>query len=311
MADIGSVLHGRYEVLSELGRDGLSTVYMAVDREQNKTWAVKQIQTGEDGRKNAALMESMLMVKLSHASLPRVEEVFETENALYMVMEYLPGRTLADTVRAFGPMCPADAIRVGIRLCEALDRLHTQPTPIVFCGLKPSNVMLTDRAKPAVKLLDLGAARVYDEFGDRQTGGSGTTGFAAPELTESGGWADTRADVYSLGAVLFFLLTGEAPTANGLLDRAPDGRESGGLGAVLRRCLEKDPGRRYASCAQARRDLEQCLARGDALGPAEKNAWERLAADADKAVALSPAGKGTSGFCPDADILVCEADAWL
>lgn len=333
MADIGSVLNGRYEVLGEIGCGGLATVYMAVDRNSNMTWAVKEIPTASvgagEGQKAAALMESMLMAKLSHASIPRVEEVFEADDAIYIVMEYLPGRTLENTVREFGPMAPMAAIQVGIRLCEVLDYLHSMPAPIIFCDLKPSNVILTDRETPAVKLFDFGAACVYEEGRDAGTEWFGTKNFTAPEMV-SGGWQlDTRADIFSLGATLCFLLTGRGPDEKGY-GADLGGEETCGLEAILRQCLQAEPEERYATCAEVRSDLEKCLA-DEVLPGTMKMGTREMEGIPEMAVgrtvklgATAPLGEGRTGqeqpggyaerkigFRPELDILVCGADDWL
>lgn len=334
MAGIGSVQNGRYEMLGVISQGGLSTVYMAVDRANNRTWAVKEIQTtsasGGEGQRVTALMESMIMAKLSHASIPIIEEVFEAGDALYIVMEYMAGRTLENMVRVFGPMNRISTIRIGVQLCKVLDYLHTLPAPVIFCDLKPSNVMLTDREMPAVKLFDFGAARVYEENEDARTERFGTKGFTAPELISGGRQVDIRADIFSLGATLSFLLTGEEPGEDRDSEAGFNGKGTGRLEAILRRCLQSEPEGRYADCVEVRTDLEKCLVaeiasesqkvesrRGEGIPKTSVDRTVRLGvttAFREGIIGqeqLSGIAKQMIGFRSDIKILLCDAAEWL
>lgn len=328
MADAGTILKNRYELLGKIGSGGVSTVYLAVDRNRNKAWAVKEIYTAskrtDGGTKNRALAEAMLMAKLKYPAFPQIAEVIEGEDALYIVMEYLAGRTLADILRERGPMDWMETARIGILLCEALTYLHTLPAPVIYGDLNPSNVMLLNRKPPVISLFDFGAARVYEGRAAIEEEYFGTAGFVAPELISKSAPADMRADIYSLGAMLHWLATGNV--VQGGLEQPFEQEQSDDLDTIIQRCLRQHPEERYGSCIEVKDDLERYLASGNApllrgvdCVHAEKmgfghNTTRRLRAGvplgSEEKQAADPAeqAKQKLAYHPGVKILVCQSE---
>ncbi|HEY3998936.1 MAG TPA: protein kinase, partial [Candidatus Xenobia bacterium] len=169
--------------------------------------------------------EAQMLHLLQHDNLPRVHDFFEEGGRHYLVMDYIQGVTLEETIR-FEPASEAQVLGWSQELCQVLDYLHTHSPPIIFRDLKPSNIMLGDDG--GIKLIDFGIAKDFDVDTGRGTRttvrGAGTPGFAAPEQYGTG--TDVRTDIYSLGATLYCLLTRSIPPdatdrAGGALDLKP------------------------------------------------------------------------------------------
>lgn len=274
MAAIGSVLANKYEILTEIGRGGMSVVYLAMDRNLNKYWAVKEVKReGKDANEvrmaQSLLVEAELLKRLDHPLIPRIVDIIQNDETIFIVMDYMTGMSL-DKVLAErkkngeGPLPQEGVINIGIQLCEALDYLHTQNPPIIYRDMKPSNVMLKnpeekDPKKWNIALFDFGIAREYKEGKTGDTCLYATRAFAAPEQLNRTRQSDARTDIYSLGLTLYNLVTGHSlATDNELLDiRDWVPRLSGGLNKILFQCMELQPENRFQSCAELKYALER------------------------------------------------------
>jgi eukaryotic-like serine/threonine-protein kinase len=217
MAD-GSV--GPYRLLDRLGAGGMGEVFLAEDSRLRRHVALKRL-TGRafadvDAR-NRILREARAVAKVHHPGIAAIFDVVEDAETVWIVMEYVPGETLAHRLRQ-GRVPLRQAIDIGVQIAEALADAHAHG--VLHCDLKPSNVLLTPDGK--AKLLDFGLARqpAYSspteetrrksETDQVVRGLAGTAGYLPPERL-SGAPADERGDIYSLGVVLFELLTGRRP----------------------------------------------------------------------------------------------------
>lgn len=265
---IGYVLDGKYEILSEIGRGGMSIVYLARDRRLNKLWAIKEFQqTGEQLKdsvfRESLLIEANLMKSLDHAALPRIVDIIEADDTIFIVMDYIEGENLKKVMERQGhPMAQKDVIDWGIQLCDVLDYLHT-PDPkknkpaVVYRDMKPENVMLKDDG--SVCLIDFGIARKFDERKNKDTTILGTREYAAPEQFDASVQTDYRADIYSLGVTLHYLVTGHNPKKSIFKTRPIreyNPQLSEGLEAVIAKCVRYDRAERYQSCREVAYDLE-------------------------------------------------------
>lgn len=169
-----------------------------------------------------------------------------------LLRDFVPGQTLEQLVRREGTLDPAEAAALALKLCRALEALHALTPPVIHRDLKPENIVLTPAGR--VRLIDMEAARRYKPGQESDTVLLGTRGYAAPEQFGHG-QTDVRTDIYAVGRVLAYLLTGSPDTPPALRgrDRA--------LGRVTERCCAYDPARRYAGTAQLARALERYLAR--------------------------------------------------
>ena len=147
MARIGEIIDGKYEVLREIGRGGMSIVYLAMDKRLNKQWAIKEFRKDKDDADKemalkALLDEANLMKKLDHPMLPRIVDIIDNRSTVYIVMDYIEGESLNKVLDATGAQPQEAVIEWAKQLCTALDYLHTQNPPVIYRDMKPANIML-------------------------------------------------------------------------------------------------------------------------------------------------------------------------
>jgi serine/threonine protein kinase len=208
----GSVVGGRYEVLSRLGKGGMGIVYKVRDRELDEILALKVLRSdiaGSPDAKRRFLAEIKLARKVSHKNVCRVHDYGREEDLLYIVMELVEGVDLKQVLRESGPLPPAEALDVAVHLAEALQAIHDEG--IIHRDLKTPNVMRD--ANGIVKLMDFGIAKSQEPSltGATATGHIvGTPEYMSPEQVR-GEKIDGRSDIYALGIVIFELFTGNTP----------------------------------------------------------------------------------------------------
>ena len=163
MTELGTVLDGKYEILKEIGRGGMSVVYVAMDLRLNKQWAIKEIK--DDGSKDTQTLlkglerEANILKKVDHPVLPRIVDIIQKDQKVYVVMDYVEGRPISEVLKEQGAQPQEQVIEWAKQLSSALDYLHSMDPPIIYRDMKPSNVMLKPDGN--VKLIDFGAARQH------------------------------------------------------------------------------------------------------------------------------------------------------
>ncbi len=266
---------GQFRVLEKIGSGGMGAVYKAEQPEMRRFVAIKILHSRYLARQDLVTRFKREARAMSHLSHPNTARVFLygqlDDGACYFVMEYLEGRNLAQTVRREGPMEPMRAINIMIQTCGALEEAHRGG--IVHRDLKPENIFLTTQGGIAdfPKVLDFGLAKVSER---QMRPGSliltqegmvfGTPEFMSPEQAR-GETLDGRSDIYSLGIILYEMLTGKLPFEAGqpmeyiqkhikekpipLAERVPDRTFPPGLEAVLMRSIAKRADERYETAA--------------------------------------------------------------
>ncbi|MFD0704155.1 serine/threonine protein kinase [Alloscardovia venturai] len=257
MAQLGSVVGKRYRIAALIGAGGMSTVYLAIDQTLNKQWAVKEIRSLTDPIQKDLVIKSLtteanLIKKFDHPAIPRIVDLFEESGRLYVVMDYIEGRTLADVVKTDGVQSEEDVVNWGIQLCDILEYLHRRNPPVIYRDIKPSNIMITPEG--VVKLIDFGIAREVTNGKSLTAVGDsrrlGTLGFAAPEQLDYDKTYDDRVDQYALGASLYYLLTASHPRSHGIQPlRQINPSYSVGLESVISRATAENPEDRFESQA--------------------------------------------------------------
>jgi hypothetical protein len=261
----GAVLGDRFEIGALLGAGGMGAVYAGVDRSSGARVAVKVIQAASSSQLDALhrfLREAGTAAAVTHPAVVRMLHVDVSDDGLlFQVQELVVGTALDQRVRKGRPWDPWSAARVGAVLCDALAAAHARG--VVHRDVKPANVMLT-AAAPGLKLLDFGISKLYDDGFDLTTATRtgvviGTPAFMSPEQLSGTREVTDRADVFAVGVVLFLLLTGAYPFADGtsplrmavdrMLEAAPDVRARvptlpDALAALVARCLAIEPGER-------------------------------------------------------------------
>lgn len=186
----------------------MSHVYLAEDLKlKGKKWAVKEILPVEEGTMSF-MEEAEMLARLHHPQLPQLVDYFTADEGTgFLVMDYIQGPTLQDLFDNTGRDLPlTKIIEIAFQLCDLLHYLHTfLPCPIIYRDLKPSNIMFNEQSQ--VRLIDFGVARQFKYGKQGDTMQMGTIGFAAPEQF-MGLQTDARSDLYSLGALLYYLLSG-------------------------------------------------------------------------------------------------------
>lgn len=256
MANIGQIIENKYEILKRIGKGGMSEVYLAMDRNLNKQWAVKEIKKKARDRNNevviqSAIAEANMMKKLDHPCLPRIVDIIDRKNVIYVVMDYIEGEPLSKILEQYGAQPQEIVIEWAKELAGVLEYLHMQDPPIIYRDMKPANIMLQPNGN--IKLIDFGIAREYKKQNVEDTVSLGTKGYAAPEQFGGKGQTDPRTDIYCLGVTLYHLVTGQNPCEPPyelypIRHWKPE--LSAGLESIILKCTQMNPQDRYSSCAE-------------------------------------------------------------
>ncbi len=261
-----ALIRQRYHVIAQVGKGGFGAVYKAEDSELgNRIVAVKEMsQRGLTTQEiaeaaDAFKHEALLLAGLLHPNLPRIYDHFFDAGHWYLVMDFIEGETLEGYLANLGKehLPIEEVVDIGIQLCTVLDYLHTQQPPIIFRDLKPANVIRT--ASGHLYLIDFGIARHFKPGQAKDTVAFGSPGYAAPEQY---GKAQTtpQSDIYSLGATLHQLLTGNDPSEKPFhFDAMGKGVQPipAHLERLVMQMVEMDEDKRPASMAAIRQELQR------------------------------------------------------
>ncbi len=272
---VGRALDGRYQIEARLARGGMATIYLATDLRLDRTVAVKVMHPAladDAGFVSRFQREARSAARLAHNHVVAVHDQGSDDGCVYLVMEYVAGRTLRDVVREHGPLDPAQALALLDPVLEALGAAHA--AGFVHRDVKPENVLISDDGR--VKVADFGLARAVSSQTTGTTQGMliGTVAYLSPEQVERG-IADIRSDVYGAGILLYELLTAQVPFAGETplavayqhvnTDVPPPSRVRAGLSddldSLVLRATRRDPDARYPDAAAFLRDVRR-LRRG-------------------------------------------------
>ncbi len=266
----GSVFAERYEVIEELGRGGMGKVYRVIDNKIDEEVALKLLKPEiASDEKNIERFKNELKYarKISHNNVCRMYHLEEADGAQFITMEYIPGEDLKTTIRRVGPLGTGKAVIIIKQVCEGLAEAHRHG--VVHRDLKPHNIMIDKNGN--ARIMDFGIVRVLRSEGITQSGVMiGTPTYMSPEQAE-GKAATPLSDIYSLGVILFELVTGRVPfegdTALTLALKhktapVPDPREINAqipkeLSLVTFKCMEKNPAKRYQNADELIADLNK------------------------------------------------------
>ena len=318
----GFLLAGRYQIVKVLGRGGMGMVYQAHDRLLEETVAIKVLRPDVAGSPEIGLRfraEIKIARAVSHKNVGRIHEYGEDRGLRYISMAYVDGVDLKRVLRQRGPLPPGEALEIGVTAAEALQAIHDEG--IIHRDLKTPNIMLDSRG--VIRLMDFGIAKQSngDGLSVTVTGQTvGTPEYMSPEQVQ-GLPLDGRSDVYSLGIVVFELLTGVTPfraetplgTALKHLHEPPplEGPQAAKLPAavvpVLRKALAKAKEERYASA----REMALALAKARAsfaatVGPGRTERRWALPDDETSALTLD---QGTTAAAPPSPPATQPGDA--
>jgi eukaryotic-like serine/threonine-protein kinase len=285
---VGRVLDGRFRIVERIGAGGMGRVYKAVQAPLDRTVALKVvIPNYSEGRDpnfyKRFFLEASVTSKLSHPNTITIFDYGKTDDGLvYIAMEHCVGRTLSELVATEGPLPPQRAVYIAAQVARSLREAHGMG--VIHRDLKPANIMLLKHGEDDwfVKVLDFGLVKFFgahrDESPDAEdltVEGSfvGSPKFMAPEQTSKA--ADQRADVYSLGVVLYYMLAGRPPYRGDTvadtiimhmrdpippIQTAPDKPIPPDLIAILHKAMGKKPADRFQSMAELLDALKRCSA---------------------------------------------------
>lgn len=261
MLKIGDIIGERYEVLKEIGRGGMSIIYLAMDNRLNKSLVIKDIRKQATHNNelliNSLVVEANMLKRLDHGALPRIYDIIDSEGDIYVVMDYIEGESLKEKLDREYSVSAKEVINWAKQLSDVLNYLHTRkPHPIIYRDMKPDNIMLTPDGN--IKLIDFGIAREYKVDRTTDTTNLGTKAYAAPEQI-SGVQTDARTDIYSLGVTLYHLVTGKSlnePPFEIRPIRTWDASLPEGLEHIIDKCTQLEPDRRYQNCKELSADLD-------------------------------------------------------
>jgi eukaryotic-like serine/threonine-protein kinase len=270
---------GPYEILAPLGAGGMGVVYRARDGRLERDVAIKVLSLGlltDEAARKRFRKEALALAKLNHPNIAAVYDVGEEKGTDYLVMECVPGQSLAEEAGS-RPVPEKEAVALGTQIATALEEAHEQG--IVHRDLKPGNIMVTPKRQ--AKVLDFGLARILRPSGEASATESltqtqnlaGTLPYMAPEQLR-GEPADARTDIHALGAVLFEVVTGKRlyhedsvpQLTDAILHRQPvppralNARVSPELERIILKCLEKERENRYQSAKEIGVDLRRLSA---------------------------------------------------
>ncbi len=279
----GETFAGRYQIIEEIGRGGMGRVYKAEDRELDIVVALKIIRPKYSSRPRFIewfKKETLTARSISHENVIRIYDMGTADDVKYISMEYIKGQNLRDLIRASGTLTLEKSVDITCQIGYALNAAHKHG--IVHRDLKPSNIMIDNNGK--VYVMDFGLARAIHRSESKESKGvAGTPAYMSPEQARAGG-IDQRSDIYSLGLIIYEMLTGErvfhAENTTGYIykqiheDPAPPSKlrplVPAYMDKIVQKCLEKEKEKRFQKVTDL---IDQMKERASSAGPL--STWKR------------------------------------
>lgn len=269
--EVGQLLDERYQITDQISRSGMASIFKAIDQKTSRTVALKVpfLQFESDpGFFSRFQREEQIGRTLNHPYVLRFEDAPENQSRPYLVMEYLEGQTLGHLMRSVRPMPTQDALKIASRICEALHYMHEHD--VVHRDLKPENIMICNDG--SIRVMDFGIAK-YEGM-RRLTFGAftpamGTPDYMAPEQVK-GKRGDRRTDIYSLGAILYEMVTGAMPfegatpflimnarlTGDPIAPRQRNADLTPQVEEIILHAMARNPTDRYSTALEMKYDLD-------------------------------------------------------
>ena len=265
----GTIFAGRYKIIEELGKGGMGKVYKAIDKKLNEEVALKLIKPEiASDKKTLERFNNELKFarKIAHKNVGRMYELMEEKGTHFITMEYVPGQDLRGLIRQSGQLAVGTTVSIAKQVCEGLTEAHR--LGVIHRDLKPQNIMIDKEGN--ARIMDFGIARSVSGKGITGAGVMvGTPEYMSPEQVESKE-TDQRSDIYSLGVILYEMVTGRVPfegdtplsvAVKHKTELPPNPKEINTqipehLSRLILNCLEKDKEKRYQSAGDVRSELE-------------------------------------------------------
>ena len=276
---VGRLLDGRYEILEPIGFGGMAVVYKARCHRLNRLVAIKILKdelSKDEEFRNRFHGESQAVAKLNHPNIMSVHDVSTHDGTDYIVMELIDGITLKQYMEKKGTLNWKETLHFSMQIAKALEHAHSQG--IVHRDIKPHNVMVLKNG--SAKVTDFGIARLMSQSNTLTKEALGSVHYISPEQAK-GGRVDNRSDLYSLGVVMYEMMTGRAPydgdspvavaiqhiNGGAAMPSTLNPNIPGGLEQIIMKCMATDPAQRYSSATALLYDLEELRKNPDLLFP--------------------------------------------
>lgn len=243
----------RYRILKKLGEGGTGETYLVWDKRLEQKWVMKQIFLQGEAQMEVVRREMSALKCLRHEGIPVLADVFYEMDRVCLIMEYMTGVSLEEKIRTQGAMDEEETVKCGIQVGELVQYLHNLPGELIHGDLKPLNLICHNGR---MALLDFGGACFRQD--DKEKGWCYTPGYGAPELTGQRP-VSIKSDIYAFGAVLFYLVTGQHPSAGrGIYPvREQNPALSSALEKMILKCTEEMPEKRYRSMEEVIGELKK------------------------------------------------------
>ncbi|KXG43716.1 Stk1 family PASTA domain-containing Ser/Thr kinase [Tepidibacillus decaturensis] len=269
---IGILLANRYKIVEKIGGGGMADVFRAIDEVLQEEVAVKVLRqqyVHDDDFVKRFRREAHSVASLSHENVVKIFDIGEEKEIYYIVMEYVKGSTLKEVIQRKGKLSIKEALKIAEQIALALDHAHQHH--IIHRDIKPHNILIGNQGQ--VKVTDFGIARAVSSATITQAGSVlGSVHYLSPEQAR-GGWTDEKTDLYSLGVVLYEMITGSLPFSgdspisvalkhlqeNFIYPRELDPSIPQSVENIILRALMKDPLKRYASAEEMFKDIKTAL----------------------------------------------------
>jgi serine/threonine protein kinase len=206
----GLIIKDRYRIVKLLGQGGMGAVYRAWDINLSNAVALKENLDSSAESQKQFMREAQMLARLTHNNLPRVIDYFIVPGqGQYLVMDYVEGEDLETKISNQGHLTEAQSLVWMNQVCDALNYLHNQPSPVIHRDIKPGNIKI--RPDGHAMLVDFGIAKVFDQHMKTTIGAKAVSPPYSPPEQYGGALTDNRSDIYALGATLYHMLTGQLP----------------------------------------------------------------------------------------------------
>ncbi|BCN32826.1 serine/threonine-protein kinase [Anaeromicropila herbilytica] len=251
---ISKIWFNKYEVIDTLGKGGNATVYLVKHIRLQSYRAIKRIDK-ENKLYSQIINEANILKNIRHNNIPIIYDIEEDDKYSYIIEEYMEGITLKEFRQQYQILDEEIILKYAIQVCELVEYLHTFERKILYLDLKPDNIIISDEI---LKLVDFGSAIYYADLNKRRYA-TGTRGYASPEQYSSN-FIDERSDIYGIGMLMFYMITGVSfnKNINSIVNIDEIHSCSDNLKSIINKCLKLYPAQRFHNVHELKEKLLEC-----------------------------------------------------
>ena len=248
--EIGDVITSKYNLIKQIGKGGMGNVVLAESKKLKNKWAIKVVKQSYEYA-HYILKEAEILEKINHPNIPKIVDLLEDENNIYIIESYIEGTVLSEKIRSEGKIDIDTALKYFIELSELIEYLHNvKPNPIIYRDLKPNNIIVSYNNR--LVLVDFSISKFDGE--SEKTVIAGNKYFSSPEQMTLNEHSDTRSDIYSLGMIALRMITGNLnQTIDYSLSKYVE--IPAGLKEIIEKCINYNQEDRYQEASDLLDDL--------------------------------------------------------